>query len=190
MGTEQREEARKKRRRRTDKHKAWRQEAIAYWSTRVCESDIGCDWNEADIRCWRCGCMRECQKCHIIPRSLGGLDFTPNLIPLCAMCHDEMPNVLDASAIWLWIKSDHGVMHDTYWVMRGMKESGLTLKQVARIKPRKLNQTLSRAGFHFGQNAGGIRLTTATLAWVFSTAWKESMTKKQILNATEARDGD
>ena len=56
------------------------QEAIDYWSEFVHESDISVDWSESDTHCWRCGCEKHLQRCHIIPDSLGGKDCPENIV--------------------------------------------------------------------------------------------------------------
>jgi hypothetical protein len=157
--------------RRRKKTKQWIKDAVAYWEPRVYEGDIGCDWDEADVRCWRCGYLRACQKCHIVPQSLGGSDEISNLIPLCADCHDEMPNVSDASEVWRWIKADHGCLHDTYWTIRAAKDAGLTDKEFASLDVSRLPALFSEhCSHHFGQLHGRARLNVATLAWIMRKA--------------------
>lgn len=151
--------------RRRQKAKQWIKDAVAYWEERIYEGDIGCDWDEAEVRCWRCGYLRACQKCHIVPQSLGGSDEVSNLIPLCADCHDEMPNVKDEGEVWRWIKADHGCVHDTYWTLRAIEQSGLSPDELACFDPTKLTSTMEEVSHHFGQLHGRSRLSVATLAW-------------------------
>jgi len=149
----------------------WIRDAVAYWQDRIYEGDIGCDWNEADVRCWRCGYLRSCQRCHIVPQSLGGSDDVQNLIPLCADCHDEMPNVDDAQEVWRWIAKDHGEIHDTYWTLRAIQEAGLSPQQISAFDRERLATLMEqRCSHHFGQLHGRARLNTATLAWVLKQA--------------------
>jgi hypothetical protein len=161
-------DARVKRRRK--KTKQWIKDAVAYWEPRVYEGDIGCDWDEADVRCWRCGYLRACQKCHIVPQSLGGSDEISNLIPLCADCHDEMPNVSDSSEVWRWIESDHGCLHDTYWTVRAVRQSKLTDSEIESFSDEKLKEVISECSLHFGQLHGRARLSVATIAWAIRKA--------------------
>ena len=63
------------------------------WEEREDESDLSVDWAEAEEICWRCGCKRKLQRCHIIPDSLGGKDEPSNLVLLCERCHIDAPNV-------------------------------------------------------------------------------------------------
>ena len=152
----------------------WLKHSIDYWEGIVNESDMGCDWNEAAIMCWRCGCKRMTQRCHIVPKSLGGGDGPENIVALCAMCHDEAPNVADSDAMWSWIKktgsSNCGGLYGTYWFVRAMKsvasEQGVGFDDLARkIKIDKLKDNLKKCGHHFGQSSGGSRLTLSTIEW-------------------------
>jgi hypothetical protein len=153
----------------------WVKDCISHWQTRVYEGDMGCDWDEADVRCWRCGYLRTQQKCHIIPKSLGGGDEPANLIALCAMCHDEMPNVQDAEEVWRWINKDHGELHDTYWTMRAIKESGLSNSDVAKVSIDELRRVMDEeVSTHFAQASGGARLTPSTLSWALRKACGKS----------------
>jgi hypothetical protein len=157
--------------RRRQKAKQWIKDAVVYWEKRIYEGDIGCDWDEAEVRCWRCGYLRACQKCHIVPQSLGGSDEVSNLIPLCADCHDEMPNVSDKSEVWRWIASDHGCLHDTYWTIRAAKAAALTDSEFASLDISKIDTLFSKhVSHHFGQLHGRARLSVSTLAWIMKQA--------------------
>ena len=52
-------------------------EIVNYWFSRIDESDFSVDAAEAHERCWRCGCKRNLERCHIVPDSLGALYRTP-----------------------------------------------------------------------------------------------------------------
>lgn len=71
------------------------EEIVDYWSGNQDESGLSVDWAEAESLCWRCAQKRNLQRCHIIPRSLGGTEEPSNLVLLCAQCHSEAPNVND-----------------------------------------------------------------------------------------------
>lgn len=45
-------------------------EIVNYWFSRIDESDFSVDASEAHERCWRCGCKRNLERCHIVPDSL------------------------------------------------------------------------------------------------------------------------
>jgi len=89
---------------------------VNYWASRVDESDLGVDWCDALDRCWRCAIeTKRLERCHIIPKSLGGADDKSNLILLCKRCHREGPNVKDKNFMWEWIKKTREVFYDTMW---------------------------------------------------------------------------
>lgn len=48
------------------------QEIVDYWRNILYEGDLSVDWDNADSHCWRCGCEKNLERCHIIPDSLGG----------------------------------------------------------------------------------------------------------------------
>ncbi len=98
------------------------QEAIDYWIKFVDECDLSIDWSEADTHCWRCGCKKHLQRCHIIPDALGGKDCAENIVLLCKRCHAEGPNVTDPEIMWDWIKAYKVPFYETFWSIRGMKE--------------------------------------------------------------------
>ena len=50
------------------------EQAVDYWSRRIDECGLSVDWSEANTRCWRCGCEKNLERCHIIPDALGGED--------------------------------------------------------------------------------------------------------------------
>ena len=97
-------------------------QAVDYWVQYIDECDLSVDWAEADTHCWRCGCEKHLQRCHIIPDSLGGEDKPENIVLLCARCHAEGPNVTDPSVMWDWIKAYKVPFYDTFREIMGHKE--------------------------------------------------------------------
>jgi len=68
------------------------EEIVDYWKRHEDECGLSVDWAEAHERCWRCGCEKNLERCHIIPDSLGGKDEPSNLVLLCksVMQTDQM----------------------------------------------------------------------------------------------------
>lgn len=65
-------------------------------------------WNYPDVK-------RTLNRCHIIPRSLGGKDEPSNLVLLCERCHKESPDTVYPQMMLMWIyqrnqKPRHDVM--------------------------------------------------------------------------------
>jgi len=96
--------------------------AIDYWSRLIDECDLSVDWLEAHTHCWRCGCEKNLQRCHIIPHALGGKDEPGNIVLLCSRCHADGPNVTDTDVMWDWIRAYAIAFYDTFWSIRGMQE--------------------------------------------------------------------
>ena len=102
--------------------KTTKEEICDYWFARVNESDLSVDASEALERCWRCGSKWPLERCHIIPRSLGGEDVPSNYALLCQRCHLENPNVDDPEIMWDWLKAYKECYYDTYWTNRALEE--------------------------------------------------------------------
>lgn len=97
---------------------------VKYWffERMIEESGLSVDASEAHERCWRCGCKKNLERCHIIPHSLGGTDEPSNLVLLCKRCHIDNPNITDPEIMWDWIRAYAVSFYDTFWDYLGMKE--------------------------------------------------------------------
>lgn len=143
-------------------------EIVKYWANRINESDLSIDWSEAESRCWRCGCKRNLQRCHIIPDSLGGEDQPSNLVLLCKRCHEDGPNVENSEIMWDWIKAYKVAYYDTFWDYMGLKEYkfiyGKTVSSelaiirkfapnidVDKVIKEAMKKLKGKASVHFGQ---------------------------------------
>ena len=161
-------------------------EIVKYWTNRIDESDLSVDWLEAESRCWRCGCERNLQRCHIIPDSLGGKDHPSNLVLLCKRCHEDGPNVKDPEIMWDWIKAYEVPFYDTFWNCMGLKEYkfiyGKTvsseLNSIKEIVPdinvdtiikEAMEKLKDKASVHFGQPY----FNNATMAGLYRLMIKE-----------------
>ena len=158
-------------------------EMVAYWSQDEDECGLSVDWAEAHERCWACARKRgerNLERCHIIPRALGGSNSASNLVLLCSRCHKQAPNVSDPSSMWFWLRSRAVSIYDTEWIMRGLEE-------FERLYGRKpiwnLEQTLiqenivslvrkfkSKTIIHFGEG----KQNPSTVAWIFAQIENES----------------
>ena len=104
-----------------DKNKTTKEECD-YWFSRINESEFSVDASEASERCWRCGYKRNLERCHIIPKSLGGKDVPSNYVLICRRCHLENPNVADSDIMWDWLKAYKESFYDTFWINRALEE--------------------------------------------------------------------
>lgn len=164
--------------------KTKKEDIIKYWIQYVDECDLSVDWSEADTHCWRCGCERKLERCHIVPHALGGRDEPSNLVLLCASCHAEGPNVTDPEIMWDWIKAYKQPFYETFWIVKGLEEYEFIyktsllddIKQIviqsgiadweaeAKIAiDRVMDSVYEEASIHFGQPY----LNTATIAGIY-----------------------
>ena len=152
---------------------------VSYWTKHECESGLSVDWAEAHERCWRCARKIRLEKCHIIPRALGGKDKPENLVLLCQRCHREAPNVSDPSFIWIWLRRYANPLYDTDWIVRGYEE----FERIFRRKPfqgvhedvpqsqiiEALKKHRKKMIIHYGEG----RPNPSSVAWLFSQIEKE-----------------
>ncbi len=99
-------------------------EIFEYWKDRFPDVGMFIDWGEPS--CWACGfhygakydikkpkaswseilrCWERMplQRCHIVPRSLGGTDDPANLVLMCRECHDLAPNTDSREIFFQWV---------------------------------------------------------------------------------------
>jgi 5-methylcytosine-specific restriction endonuclease McrA len=101
-------------------------EIFEHWKDRLLEIGFFIDWGEPS--CWACGfhygakydvrcstgpwaevlrCWERVplQRCHIVPRSLGGPDSPANLFLMCRECHDSQPNSSIPEIFFRWARN-------------------------------------------------------------------------------------
>jgi len=99
-----------------------------HWKERLGELGFFVDWGEPG--CWACGFHYDdkyditqsdarwdeilggwdripLQRCHIIPRSLGGTDDVSNLFLMCRECHDLAPNTSIPEVFFEWTRAQN-----------------------------------------------------------------------------------
>ena len=113
---------------------------VSYWSKIINDEEININWDDdPENMCWSCAYAptnsdESLQKCHIIPKALGGSDEPSNMVILCVQCHRENPNVNNTNGVelyWHWLKSrtrsrilPNGVVKGLggFWCERMLKE--------------------------------------------------------------------
>ena len=181
-------------------------QAVDYWSKRIDECGLSVDWSEAHTRCWRCGCEKNLERCHIIPDSLGGEDAPHNIVLLCKRCHVDEPNVTDPEIMWDWIRAYGVPLYETFWSIMGMKEYEFIYKksfvreltniissadlEFDDIVQNEINEitgeVMKNAGIHFGHPY----LNVATMAGVYRMVLKRLAEKYGVEFPTKAENED
>ncbi len=163
--------------------KTTKKQIVDYWVRHVDESDLSVDFSEAEELCWRCGCKRNLERCHIIPDSLGGEDTPSNYVILCKRCHLDNPNVADPEIMWDWLKAYKASFYDTFWNIQGMQEYkriyGKTIYEECTERNmneddfkefRKiLKEQTQKVSYHFGDPY----LNVATICGIYRMTIKE-----------------
>ncbi len=163
-----------------------------YWKDRFREIGIFIDWGEPS--CWACrfhygtkydikrsdaswsgiyaGWDRiPLQRCHIVPRSLGGTDDPSNLFLMCRECHDLAPNTAIPDIFFNWVRSQSPHRRESDKIQEALRAFG-----VDQVQQKKLTRIIESAefkewlggklGLHRPQsNYGSVssRLTPATI---------------------------
>jgi hypothetical protein len=91
-----------------------------YWMRNVPYSELELNVDIADMpfNCWNCGEDKRMgdsnsvnktrlERCHIIPKALGGESVPSNYVLLCHTCHRDAPNVNSSTKMWEWIRGNH-----------------------------------------------------------------------------------
>lgn len=147
---------------------------VEYWASRRDESRLSVDWGDAERLCWRCAQEWRLQRCHIVPRSLGGADTASNLVLLCGQCHAEAPNVADSEFMWAWRIAHAASFYGGYWLNRGLREFEFAFgrpafqgvgecREAFALASKALEAHMRRTGMHWGQG----KINPATIAWLF-----------------------
>jgi len=134
-------------------------EGTGRWST----------WNKADFL----------QRCHIVPKSMGGSNNHDNLFLMCRTCHDLAPDSIHPKQFYKWVekRKDH-------WQYR-MEEMQDTL-EIFDLNPNDfldeqgeivdLGALFEETGLHLHQVNGGSRIKLSSLCAVIAEH-KEKRTK-------------
>lgn len=159
------------------------EEITNYWQEYQDECGLSVDWSEATLLCWRCAHKRKLQRCHIIPRALGGSEEPSNLVLLCAQCHSEAPNVNDSEFMWTWLRAHAVDFYDTYWRIRGFREYEFIYGRKpfsnfnSSLLPKfeiELKKYFKDTSTHWGQG----RINPSTIVWLIKQVEKGIGDKK------------
>lgn len=162
-------------------------EIFEYWKTS--KEYIIIDWYEPS--CWACGewwggiydidlekegtgaHVRKkiwnrvpLQRCHIVPKSLGGTNDLSNLFLMCKDCHDLAPNTKSRELFLTWAKSQGG--RKGIEIKQTLDSFNLNEEEIKRMNTHMLTPEFKlwlseNVGLHWNQKSGGARLNNATL---------------------------
>ena len=85
---------------------------------------------------WEFGHKNYLQRCHIVPRQLGGSNHVSNIVLLCRHCHLENPNVRNETAYFKWLqfhKSRYEIINDEVRQLSDVMIDQYKLKQAVSI---------------------------------------------------------
>ena len=167
-------------------------EIFSYWHDKFHEINLFIDWGEPS--CWACGFHYNAkydinnvdaawenilklwdkiplQRCHIVPRSLGGTNNPNNLFLMCKECHDLAPNTNIPDIFYEWISTQNHLKREMKKIQESLESFNLSLNNMIEIeqviKSEDFNTWVKegRIGLHFPQNryaSRSWRLTTST----------------------------
>jgi 5-methylcytosine-specific restriction endonuclease McrA len=72
-----------------------------WWDTKYDVINPKATWDEC-CKAWE---KAPLQRCHIVPRSLGGSDEPSNFLLMCAECHDLAPDTIYPEMLFKWARS-------------------------------------------------------------------------------------
>ena len=175
--------------------KKWIKECWDHHSQHVDECDIAPDWGDWETdwnMCWCCGQRTShLQRCHIVPKSLGGTFEPHNIVPLCGACHDEAPDVIDKNIMFEWIKEQQNPMSGLglgkYWHLYDTLLEGATKlhEKYGEIDEDKLKNLIKinydKTSIHGGQTKSkGLYYKNSTREWIMKRSFKDYEIDREI----------
>jgi hypothetical protein len=161
---------------------------LDYWHSRQAESGIFIDkWQPYCWACdqiwhgiydrkrgeyWKAWERAPLQKCHIVPKSLGGSFEPSNFVLMCKECHDLAPNTNSPEIFFEWLKNQNHVKRfhhkviielESFNLPEAEAEAFLTTFQTDEFK----NWCIDKIGLHRPQSSysgTGHKITVST--WI------------------------
>jgi hypothetical protein len=176
-----------------------------YWKDRLQGLGFFIDWGEPG--CWACGfhyrvkydikrrdagwpeifrCWDRIplQRCHIIPRSLGGTNDVGNLFLMCRECHDLAPNTNIPEIFFDWVRSQNSYAREASKIRAALESYNISIDTVAQedfcalINSDEFNAWVrGKCGLHRPQSnyaPVSARLTAATMVGLAIYYWRAS----------------
>lgn len=123
--------------------------------------------------CWACDlATSSLERCHVIPRSLGGSYDPSNLVLMCSGCHADNPDTADELSFWWWFDRVENRIAGLIRTLTDVIPSDITDKDGVRILSM-VNHICES-----GQVASvGGRVSTGSLQAITHQAVRESKAK-------------
>ena len=184
-----------KKSKKSNKTKPWIKKSWDYHSQYISELDVAPDWGDWETdwnMCWCCGQRtNHLQRCHIVPKSLGGTFEPHNIVPLCGACHDEAPDVIDKNIMFEWIKEQQNPMSGLglgkYWHLYDTIVEGATKlhEKYGEIDEDKLKNLIKinydKTSIHGGQTKSkGLYYKNSTREWIMKRSFKDYEIDREI----------
>ena len=170
-----------------EKQKKWIKACWNYHSQYIDELDVAPDWGDWKTdwnMCWCCGYRTShLQKCHLTPKSLGGINEESNIIPLCAQCHDQAPDVLDPEVMIDWIKNNKNALsgfgqgrYNHLWdllISEYEKGNLIPAEYDDFVFKFYLERNYKKISAHGSQSGSGLMIKKSTREWLFKKTIEE-----------------
>jgi len=109
------------------------------------------------------------QRCHIIPRSLGGNTDPSNLFLMCTECHDLAPNTTSRDIFLRWARSQSYIARLNKKLEQELESFDLTIETVfdllETVKGEEFDLWMhENTGLHFPQSGYGKTFSRMTLS--------------------------
>jgi len=188
-----------------------KREVFEFWRHRLREHGFFIDWGEPE--CWACGFhyngkydirrseasweeIYRCwdriplQRCHIVPKTLGGTDECDNLFLMCRECHDLAPNTGIRAIFFEWARAQSSYAREGEKVKAALRSFGIEKQDHERYCAVMNSESFhawvdGRIGLHRPQSnyaPTSSRLTPATMVGllVYYVRAEEGDSKKSL----------
>jgi len=146
-----------------------------WWDTKYDVEDPNAPWEEIR-KAWN---KVPLQRCHIIPKSLGGEDEPSNLFLMCKECHDRAPDTTSREAFFKWVENQNWTGRVFKSIEEEFKAFGFdekTPKEIEELSDMLISKDFkewarNKIGIHFSQSGSGSQITPSTivaLLWEYS----------------------
>ena len=153
-------------------------------------NENGFDWGEPS--CWACGCwwstkydvqnpkasldeikklwnkIAPLQRCHIIPKSLGGTNDSSNLFLMCRECHDKAPDTSSRELFLKWAKAQNWFKKGKIDIEENLDAFGMNVDEMHEfidvMQSSKFKKwSKNNVGIHMSQKGYGLKVKISTL---------------------------